>query len=607
MNILKQNILPKNFSLDGKYNVLFFIKKGNNAETYRVKGNDGKLYLLKLFNYAKLHRSAFDNENNLLEIEFIKSIKHANIVTYKDDGELIYEGKKYGFLILNFIAGETLSDRIAREPISTIYDVKHVITGILNGLSYLHNLPEPIIHNEITTQNIMLDLSADIPQPKIIDFGFARSFHQSTKTFVKEGLNLNYVASECFNNLYSPQSDIFSVGVILYQLVYNQLPWSANIGSYNNKANDIEAQIVEKRKNKIKFPEVSVDIFDFDITINKIIEKALHTDTEMRFSSADEFIKALKGEIIVDDIDTVQIQKSDKDTINKKAKFSTVAKGKGFSAIAGMQDLKNQLQVDVIDALRNPEEYEKYGVTIPNGMLLFGPPGCGKTFFAKHFAEEVGFNFMLIKPSTLKSRYVNATQENIAKMFEEAEENAPTIIFIDEMNELVPNRDSDAHEMSKSAVNEMLAQMDRTGEKGIFIIGATNYPHMIDPAILRAGRLDKKFYLSPPDFEARKQMFEMYLKSRPIDFGMDYEKLATLTDNFVAADIELLVNDASRNALKNKERITMETLENIIKNYKPSVSIKELNKYEELRKKMDGENTPINNKTNERPIIGFKK
>jgi transitional endoplasmic reticulum ATPase len=160
--------------------------------------------------------------------------------------------------------------------------------------------------------------------------------------------------------------------------------------------------------------------------------------------------------------------------------------------------------------------------------------------------------------------------------------------------------------MSKSAVNEMLAQMDRTGEKGIFIIGATNYPHMIDPAILRAGRLDKKFYLSPPDFEARKAMFEMYLKSRPIDFGMDYNKLATLTENFVAADIELLVNDASRNALKTKGRITMEMLENVTKNTKPSVSISELNKYEELRKKMDGENYPIINKTNERKIIGFK-
>lgn len=599
-------ILNKDYNIE-TYKVLLFVKQGCYAETYRVKGNDGKLYLLKLFNYSQLHKSAFDDDNNILEIELVKSIQHQNLVTYKDSGEIVIENKKYAYLVLNFIAGETLSEKIIRERYTSLYDIKNLVIGMLEGLKHLHQQANPIIHNEITLQNVMLDLAQGKPKTKIIDFGYAREFHQSSKVFNKEGLNPNFLATECFHNIYSPQSDLFSVGIVLYQLIYNSLPWIIDISKFKGKQTELEDKIVEERKKKIKFPNVSDDIIDFDDDITNIIKKALHTDTEVRFSSADEFIKALKGEVIVDDIDTIQIQKSDKEPTKKKTTYSSVAKGKGFSAIAGMQDLKNQLQVDVIDALRNPEEYEKYGVTIPNGMLLFGPPGCGKTFFAKHFAEEVGFNFMLIKPSTLKSRYVNATQENIAKMFEEAEENAPTIIFIDEMNELVPNRDSDAHEMSKSAVNEMLAQMDKTGEKGIFIIGATNYPHMIDPAILRAGRLDKKFYLSPPDFEARKAMFEMYLKPRPIDFGIDYEKLATLTDNFVAADIELLVNDASRNALKIKGRITMQTLENIIKNYKPSVSIKELNKYEELRKKMDGENTPINNKTNERPIIGFKK
>jgi transitional endoplasmic reticulum ATPase len=261
------------------------------------------------------------------------------------------------------------------------------------------------------------------------------------------------------------------------------------------------------------------------------------------------------------------------------------------------------LQLDVIDALYNPEEYAKYGVTIPNGMLLYGPPGCGKTFFAKHFAEEVGFNFIVATPSTLKSRYINATQENIAKMFEEAEKNAPTIIFIDEINEILPNRDSDAHEMAKSAVNEMLAQMDRTGEKGIFIIGATNYPDMIDPAMLRSGRLDKKFYLPPPDFEARKAMFEMYLKNRPLDFGIDYDKLSTLTATYVSSDIEFLVNEASRFSLKEKSRITMTILENIIKVTKPSVPLQELQKYEVVRAKMNSEN---NEQTNDRPRIGFK-
>jgi transitional endoplasmic reticulum ATPase len=600
-------MLSKNFSINDDYKVLLFVKQGFYAETYRVKGNDGKLYFLKLFNYSQLHKSAFDEDNNILEIELVKSIQHPNLVSYKDSGEIVIENKKYAYLVLDFIAGETLSEKIIRERYTSLYDIKNLVIGILEGVKYLHQQANPIIHNEITLQNVMLDLAQGNSKPKIIDFGYAREFHQSSKIFNKEGLNPNFLATECFHNIYSPQSDLFSVGIVLYQLIYNSLPWIIDISKFKGKQSELLDKIVEERNKKIKFPTVSDDIIDFDDDIISIIKRALHTDTEVRFSSADEFIKALKGELIVEDIDTIQIQKSDKEPTKKKKTFSSVAKGKGFSAIAGMQDLKNQLQVDVIDALRNPEEYEKYGVTIPNGMLLFGPPGCGKTFFAKHFAEEVGFNFMLIKPSSLKSRYVNATQENIAKMFEEAEENAPTIIFIDEMNELVPNRDSDAHEMSKSAVNEMLAQMDRTGEKGIFIIGATNYPHMIDAAILRAGRLDKKFYLSPPDFEARKAMFEMYLKSRPIDFGMDYEKLATLTDNFVAADIELLVNDASRNALKIKGRITMQILENVIKNTKPSVSITELTKYEELRKKMDGVNTPVINKTNERQIIGFKK
>ncbi len=133
-------ILTINDSLLRKYTIVFPIKQGSNAETYRVKGVDGKLYFLKLFNYDKLHRTAFDIENNLLEIELLKQIKHRNIVTYKDSGELIHEGKKFGFLVLNFIAGETLSEQIAREPINSIYDVKQIAIDILNGLSYLHSL-----------------------------------------------------------------------------------------------------------------------------------------------------------------------------------------------------------------------------------------------------------------------------------------------------------------------------------------------------------------------------------------------------------------------------------------------------------------------------------
>ena len=597
-----KGILPKNFSVDEKYSVILFIKQGSNAETYRVKGKDGKLYFLKLFSYSKLHRSAFDSENNLLEIEFLKSIKHPNIVSYKDSGELIYEGKKFGYLVLNFIAGETLAEKISREKIESVYDLKQIIGDVLNGLNYLHNLHDPIIHNEITPQNIMLDLSSAIPQAKIIDFGFARSFHQSSKAYNKEGLNLNYVATECFNSFYSPQSDLFSVGAVMYHLLFGMPPWFKDISKFKADRTKAEDLIIEERKKPISFPKVSEDIVDFDESILKVLKKSLQNDPENRFQSANEFIQALNGEIEIEDVDTVQKVKSD-DKDEKKIKTQK-AKGKGFDAIAGMKELKEQMQLDVIDALNNPAEYAKFGLTIPNGMLLYGPPGCGKTFFAKHFAEEVGSNFMHVNPGTLKSRYINATEENISKMFQEAEKNAPTIIFIEEISGLFPSRDSDAHEMSKNAVEAMLAEMDRTGEKGIFVLCATNYPDKIDAALLRAGRLDKKIYLPPPDFETKKAMFEMYLKPRPIDFGIDYDKLAHLTENYVSSDIkDSIVDIASREALKAKSRITMKILEDVIKKTKPSVTLQELQKHQQIKAKMDGENIE---QKNDRPRIGFK-
>jgi transitional endoplasmic reticulum ATPase len=596
-----KGLLPKGFSIKEGFNVLLFIKQGSNAETYRIKGNDGKLYFLKLFNYSKMHRTAFDADNNLLEIEILKRVKHENIVSYKDSGELIFEGKKYGFLVLNFIAGETLAERMNRDSFSVYFDIKQIIIDMLNGLHYLHNLPESIIHNEITPQNIMLDMSGDIPKAIIIDFGYARSFLQSNKSYNIEGLNLNYVASECFNGFYSPQSDIFSVGAVMYQMIFGLPPWLTDVSNTNSNVKLIEDNVIAARKKKLFVNEANSDFVDFDESIELIIKKALSNDTESRFANASEFIQALNGEIEIEDVDTVQKVKSD-DKDEKKIKTQK-AKGKGFDAIAGMKELKAQLQLDVIDALHKPDEYAKYGVTIPNGMLFYGPPGCGKTFFAKHFAEEVGFNFIHVNPGTLKSRYVNATEENISKMFQEAEKNAPTIIFIEEISGLFPSRDSDAHEMSKNAVDAMLAEMDRTGERGIFVLCATNYPDRIDSALLRAGRLDKKVYISPPDFEARKAMLEMYLKSRPLDFGVDFNKLATLTENYVSSDIkDLIVDGASRQALKMKTRISMSILEEIIANTQPSVPLQELKKYELMKAKMDG---VVIEKKNDRPRVGF--
>jgi transitional endoplasmic reticulum ATPase len=588
-----QYILSKGQSVDGKYTVTFFLKKGSYAETYRVKDQEGKTKLLKLFAYSKLDRTQFDSNGDILEIEILRHIKHPNLVNYCDNGELLVENQKYAYVILDFISGETLADKMKREQTFNPYEAKHIISGVLSGLNYLHQLEKPIIHNDITNLNIMIDLSGKIEVPKIIDFGYARYLSQSNKDFLKDGLNPFYQANESYNKVFSVQSDVFSVGVLYYHLLFGLPPWFVEISKYKSDIIKLEDAIIEERRKPLRFEGANSKI---DENTLNIINKALHPDTENRFKNVPEFILAINGELEVKQLSSSQE--------TSKPKLKKVKKGQGFKAIAGMQELKDTIQLDVIDALNDKEKYAEYGLTIPNGMLLYGPPGCGKTFFAERMTEEIGFNFYQIKPSDIQSKFVNASQENIKILFDEARENAPSIIFIDELDALVPNRDnSSVNHMNTSAVNEFLAQMNNCGEDGVFIIGATNRPNSIDPAILRAGRLDKVIYLPPPDLEARELMFKLYLENRPREIGLDYLALAIATENYVSSDIKFLCDEASRKALKMNSRISKEILTETINLNKPSISLMELNSYTAIRAKMEG----INENTNERPRIGFKK
>ena len=583
----------------GQYTVTFPHKQGSYAETYRVKDTNGKTRFLKLINYSKLNRNQIDDNGQVIEVEIAKLLKHHNLCQFVDSGNMMMNGSQYAWFVTEFVSGETLSQRIIRDNEISVYEIKTIAKAVLSALSFLHSRPIPVIHNEVTIQNVFLNLVGELQDLKLIDFGYARCLNQSPAKPNLEELNPFYLAPERFSGVCSVQTDLYSVGVMMYHLLYGERPWFIDVSRKHGQ--DVVDCILAERDKELELARF--DKYELDDQLLNVIAKALSYDAEDRFQSADEFIKAIDGEVKLERQSTkrkILSQQRPKDTaISKDIK----KKGEGFAAVAGMEELKQQLRKEVIDPLHNPEEYHRYGVTIPNGMLLYGPPGCGKTFFAKHFAEEVGFNFMCITPATLKSRYVNATQENIAKMFKEAEDNAPTVIFIDEMNELVPNRDcGDVHEMSRSAVNEMLAQMDRTGEKGVFIIGATNYPNMIDPAILRAGRLDKKYYVGVPDTEARIALFKLYLEKRPYDFGLDYQLLAELTKNYVSADIQLIVNDASRSALQQRSKITMDLLKSAINNVKPSLSANELSKYENIRAMMNG---VAEKKSNGKPRIGF--
>lgn len=590
MDLKHKNILSKGQKIGDKYKVTFFLKKGSYAETYRVKDQEGKTQLLKLFAFAKLDRTQFSPNGEILEIEILKKIQHPNLVKFQDAGDLIIENLKYAYVVLDFISGETIADKMKRDHTLNPYEAKDIISGVLNGLNYLHNLESPIIHNDITNLNIMSDLSGKVAVPKIIDFGYARYLSQSNKDFLKDGLNPFYQANETFNKVFSPQSDVFSVGALYYHLLSGLPPWFVEISKYKSDKIKLEDAVIDERKKSLKFSS------NLDEHTKNIISKALQPDAENRFKNISEFIQAINGELEVTQLETTQ------ETIMPKLKKPKG--GQGFSAIAGMQTLKDTIQLDVIDALNDKDKYAEYGLTIPNGMLLYGPPGCGKTFFAERMAEEIGFNFYQIKPSDIQSKWVNASQENIKNLFDEARKNAPSIIFIDELDALVPSRDnSNVSHMNTSAVNEFLAQMNNCGEDGVFVIGATNLPSSIDSAIMRAGRLDKKIYVPVPDKVARNSIFKLYLANRPTELGLDYSELVTATENYASVDIKNICDEAARQSLKLKERITMDILMNAIKATRPSSTLSQLKNYRAVRSQMEG----TTGDTNERTRIGFKK
>lgn len=246
-----------------------------------------------------------------------------------------------------------------------------------------------------------------------------------------------------------------------------------------------------------------------------------------------------------------------------------LSEAKGFECVAGMQKLKNQFISDVINPLKNPEKFKKFKVSIPNGLILYGPPGCGKTFIVRKLAEELGYAFTEIKHSDLATPFIHGSVSNIGKVFEIAKQNAPVILFFDEISGLVPNRrtmGSFDNGIKEEEVNEFLIQLNDAGDKNILVVGATNYIDRIDPAVLRPGRFDKKIYVSPPDFDARESLFRIGLSNRPFDKNIDFSHLSNLTEDFTCADIiEDIVESSARFAANNDvDSITQNMLENEI-------------------------------------------
>ncbi len=219
--------------------------------------------------------------------------------------------------------------------------------------------------------------------------------------------------------------------------------------------------------------------------------------------------------------------------------------------VGGLEKIKQYLNEMVEWPLKHPEAFAKMGITPPKGILLYGMPGTGKTLLAKAVAHEGGLNFLSVKGPELMSKWINESEKHIRDLFKRAKQVAPVIIFFDEIDALAPRRDASGNEMFNKPVAQLLTELDGLeGLKGVVVIGATNRPDMLDPALLRPGRFDRHVEVPLPDKAARKKIFEVHLKGMPLEKSVKTDILVLKTEGFVGADIEALCREAAIIALR---------------------------------------------------------
>jgi len=571
-------ILEKGEIVSNVITVHNFLGEGNFSEVYYVDHKYlGKLSLKVL---KPGNEVLYDYDKLMNEARILSKITHVNIIRVFDANTFIKKGQVLFYISSEFIAGESLKDMFIRKFKLDIDLALSFQKDICSALKCVHENTPTILHRDVKPQNILISYQSINPVAKLGDFGLAIKIDDNLMTSSCAG-TMTYLANEGFWGFQTPASDVFSAGIVFYQMITGRQAWYYDFNLINTTDKEaVETMILKTRKNKPVLPRNINGLCDEKL--QSIILKSIDPKMENRFKNGGEFLSAIL------EYEAEKKEKNKLTVVLKSNESITVKeKGKGFDEIAGMDNLKKILYQDIILPLEQKELYEKYKITIPNGILFYGPPGCGKTFICQKLAQEVNYNFISVKPSDLASIYIHGTQEKIRKLFEEARKNAPTILFIDELDAVMPRRDPGLSHSYSQEVNEFLAQLSNCSSFGVLLIGTSNRPDMIDPAILRTGRIDKLFYVGPPDFAARVALFELLLKNRPLDKELSFEDFAKLTTGYITSDIEFVVNEASRAALLKNSLITDAIIIEIINKTKPSISMASLETYNKFKDKRE--------------------
>jgi AAA+ superfamily predicted ATPase len=252
--------------------------------------------------------------------------------------------------------------------------------------------------------------------------------------------------------------------------------------------------------------------------------------------------------------------------------------GLTLADVAGLDEVKKRLEAAFLAPMRNPELRKLYGKSLRGGLLLYGPPGCGKTFIARAVAGEIGARFITVSFADLIDMFVGRSERNIHELFEVARRNAPCVLFLDEVDAIGQKRSQLRNTPMRSAVNQLLLELDdvASDNTGVFLLAATNHPWDVDSALRRPGRFDRTLLVLPPDGPAREGVFRFHLRDRPVA-GIDLSKLSKLTDGYSGADIAHVCETAAEQALLDSVRrgeprlIGQADLEAAVREVRPSL------------------------------------
>lgn len=572
------------------YEVRFVIKRGDYAQSLQVRDAFGRNAYLKVIDRAGLKPHQLSSSGRALQVELSQQLSHRYTCRCLDAGEVTQEGTTCDYIVSELVSGEDLAKKMRRDITLPVYQVKQIAADVLEALQHLHTLPMPVAHNAVTPEHVMIDMSdTNHIHARLVNMGHATPFSAGAHAVDNE-ISPFYQAPEHWDGVSSPATDVYMVGALMYHCLFGVEPWHLNLDAI---APSLQHEVMmAERRSPLKM--LNVNLFELDEQLMNVVAKALTFDPEHRFATPAQMLDALQGKV------KVEPQRTADGEGNEMPVKEGQRRGNGFADVAGMDELKEMLNHSVINILRNIERAKRYKLTIPNGMLLYGPPGCGKTFIAEKFAEETGYNFVYVKSSDLASVYIHGSQEKIGNLFRDARKKAPTILCFDEFDALVPARSEHHSNVSyNSEVNEFLSQLNNCGQDGVFVIASSNQPDLIDKAVLRRGRIDKIVYVPLPDEKAREGLFEIYLKERPLADDVDCRKLARLTANYVSSDIAYIVNEAAMQAAERDALIDQDLLEATVKANRPSVSKEQVRHYEALRDKLSTE------KDDTRRSVGF--